>query len=416
MKMRDSHIIRQQYFEIQFEDFSDGMGVQNEIKDLFYEKLLPGIENLFDEISQGKYAVSIEKLEIDCGSLNSSYWKEELVHETLRQTRQELLAQHKKEINGSDPESFHSFIFFLNKGYLPWNARIDSIRELEERIADQLLLSKSYATRLKELFKSEPGAIERFLYNFSDTLFQNILEQLAEKKSLDRMKQFINKDKINGRQKHIAHSLLLKVLSDDLAYPEQQFYSALPGILDKDKNKKQPKHPETRKKESEFIYIRNAGLIILHPFLTELFTRIGLLVDHHWKDIFSQHTAVQVLEFLGSGKEDFPEFNLSLNKILCGLDISEPVEPIMELQASIKSECGDLLIEVIRHWSKLKNTSVETLRETFLLRNGKLTQAENGWLLHVEQKGVDVLLNSLPWGIGTIKLPWTEEKLYVEWI
>ncbi len=192
------------------------------------------------------------------------------------------------------------------------------------------------------------------------------------------------------------------------------FIQLFPAILDKDKNGKQSKHPENR--ESASIYIRNAGLIILHPFLTELFTRVGLLADKHWKDIFSQHIAVQILEFLGSGKEDFQEFNSSLNKILCGMDISEPVEPVIELHASIKSECGDLLIEVIGHWNILKNTSVETLRETFLQRNGKLTQADNGWLLHVEQKGVDVLLNSLPWGIGTIKLPWTEEKLYVEWI
>jgi hypothetical protein len=421
MEMRDTHIIQQQYFEIQFEDFSDGIGVQNEIKDLFYEKLLPGIEELFDEISQGKYTVSLEKLEIDCGLLNRKYWKEELAEETLRHIRQELIVQHKKEINEADPESansFHDFIFFLKKGYLPWNGRIDSIRQLEDEIADKFHLSKMYADRLKELLTSEPATIERLLYSFTDGFFKNILEQLAEdkKESLDRMELYLDKEKMTGRQKHLAHSLLLKVLSDDHRDPEQQFYSSLPDILDKDKNGNQPNHPGTRKKESESIYIQNAGLIILHPFLAELFTRVGLLAEKHWKDIFSQHTAVQVLEFLGSGKEDFPEFILSLNKILCGLDISEALEPVETLCPSIKSECGDLLEEVIRHWSILKNTSVETLRETFLQRNGKLTRVDKGWLLHVEQKGVDVLLNSLPWGIGTIKLPWTEEKLHVEWI
>ncbi len=234
MKMRDTHIIQQQYFEIQFEHFSDSMGVQNEIKDLFYEKLLPEIEELFDEISQGKYTVSIEKLEIDCGTLNSSYWKEELMHETLRHTRQELLVLHKKEINVSDSESadsFHDFLFFLKKGYLPWNSRMDSIREMEDKIADQFHLSKLYSGRLKELFKTEPAAIERLLYCFSDTLFQNILEQLAEKESIDRMGQFIDKDKMTSRKKHIAHSLLLKVLSDDHQDTEQQFYSAFPGYF-----------------------------------------------------------------------------------------------------------------------------------------------------------------------------------------
>ena len=68
MKMlQHSHIIQQQNIEIQFENFSDGIGIQNDIKDIFYEKLVPGIENLFDEITEEKYSISIEKLEIDCG-------------------------------------------------------------------------------------------------------------------------------------------------------------------------------------------------------------------------------------------------------------------------------------------------------------------------------------------------------------
>jgi len=44
-----------------------------------------------------------------------------------------------------------------------------------------------------------------------------------------------------------------------------------------------------------------------------------------------------------------------------------------------------------------------------------LTEVDNGWLLQVEQKPVDVLVNHLPWGIGTIRLPWMQEILYTEW-
>jgi hypothetical protein len=36
-------------------------------------------------------------------------------------------------------------------------------------------------------------------------------------------------------------------------------------------------------------------------------------------------------------------------------------------------------------------------------------------MLQVEQKAVDVLLNTLPWGIGVIKLPWMKEILHTEW-
>jgi hypothetical protein len=64
----------------------------------------------------------------------------------------------------------------------------------------------------------------------------------------------------------------------------------------------------------------------------------------------------------------------------------------------------------------LKNTGREALRETFLQRLGKLSPTDHGWLLQVEQKAVDFLLNRLPWGIGVIKLPWMDEKIFVEWM
>ena len=430
MKMlQHSHIIQQQNIEIQFENFSDGIGIQNDIKDIFYEKLLPGIENLFDEITEEKYSISIEKLEIDCGSLSSSYWKEELVEETLRHLRQELIVHYKKEIkadeiNEDDPastDSFHSFLFFLEKGYLPWNSRINSMKELEESIAEKSDGSKRFHEKLKALFKTKTFTIDRLLYNFSDNFFFKLLEQLAEnkKESLEKINQVLDNEKLTGHKNHFAHSLLLKIFGDEHADPGKQFYASLQSAIENEEKEKPIKKiakATTKNKETDSIYIQNAGLIILHPFLSELFTRLELLVDKHWKDISSQHTAVQVLEFLVSGKEEFPEFNLPLNKILCGLDISEVLEPVEEWPTLIKSECEDLLAEVIRHWRILKNTSVEGLRETFLQRNGKLTRADNGWLLNVEQKGVDVLLNSLPWGIGVIKLPWTDDTFFVEWI
>jgi hypothetical protein len=155
---------------------------------------------------------------------------------------------------------------------------------------------------------------------------------------------------------------------------------------------------------------------LLHPFLPQLFKTLGLWVDQHWNDSASQHIAVQVLEYLVLGQEDFPEFNLPLNKIVCGMEVSEVLQPVAELPADAKAECELLLEEVIRHWSVLKNTSVAGLRETFLQRNGKISLVDNGWLLNVETKAVDVLLDRLPWGIGVIKLPWKVDSFFVEWV
>src|SRR5262249_3490043 len=139
---------------------------------------------------------------------------------------------------------------------------------------------------------------------------------------------------------------------------------------------------KNRLPDEEAIYVRNAGMIILHPFLPELFTRTGLLIDRQWKDVSSPHTAIAILEYLVSGKEEFSDPDFPLNKIICGMAIDEVWQPIGKLAEETLSECEDLLHDVIVHWAVLKNTSVEGLRETFLQRNGKLMQVENGWSLH----------------------------------
>ena len=38
------------------------------------------------------------------------------------------------------------------------------------------------------------------------------------------------------------------------------------------------------------------------------------------------------------------------------------------------------------------------------------------WHLKVDQRGYDVILQTLPWSYGMIKLPWMLKPLIVEWI
>jgi hypothetical protein len=71
---------------------------------------------------------------------------------------------------------------------------------------------------------------------------------------------------------------------------------------------------------------------------------------------------------------------------------------------------------VIERWEKLKNTSAEGLRNSFILREAILYFADDSWSLKVEQKGYDILLQTLPWAYGYIKTPWMKNHLSVEWI
>jgi hypothetical protein len=80
-----------------------------------------------------------------------------------------------------------------------------------------------------------------------------------------------------------------------------------------------------------------------------------------------------------------------------------------------KGQAESLLVDVIGHWKALKNTSPDGLRTGFFWRDGVITPKDNGYLLRVETRAQDVLLGSLPWAIGLIKLPWMDEPLHVDW-
>ncbi|WP_262965037.1 contractile injection system tape measure protein [Methylobacter psychrophilus] len=163
----------------------------------------------------------------------------------------------------------------------------------------------------------------------------------------------------------------------------------------------------------EGIYIENAGLILLHPFLPQFLKALGLVTE----DLLLQpERAICLLHFMVTGQTVAPEYELILSKILCNMPLETPIESDMALTDAEKAEAEALLEAVIQHWDALRNTSIDGLRGTFLLRLGKLSLRDDGdWLLQVESKTVDILLNHLPWGISMIQLPWMQRMLWVEW-
>jgi len=168
-------------------------------------------------------------------------------------------------------------------------------------------------------------------------------------------------------------------------------------------------HPDA----AEGLYIANAGLVLLHPFLPRLFQ----VLDMTDGDAITQpDRALCLLHFLATGQSAAPEYELILPKVLCNIPLTMPVTSGINLSAKETEEAEALLAAVIRHWDALKNTGINGLRGTFLLRAGKIVLRDDGdWLLHVENQAYDILLEQLPWGMGAIKLPWMNTMLWVEW-
>ncbi|GAA4272694.1 contractile injection system tape measure protein [Aquimarina gracilis] len=162
-------------------------------------------------------------------------------------------------------------------------------------------------------------------------------------------------------------------------------------------------------------FFNNAGMVLLHPFLSTVFNKFELLKENDFVDFKARSKAVTVLHFLATGDENPREYEMVLPKFLCEMPVNMPMDHTVILSQKEKEEANNLLSAVIEHWGALGKVSPDSLREGFLMRQGKLEQEATGWKLYVEQKTMDILLDRLPWNLSIIKLPWMKELLKVEW-
>lgn len=168
--------------------------------------------------------------------------------------------------------------------------------------------------------------------------------------------------------------------------------------------------------EEEGLFISCAGIILLHPFLSELFTSTRLWSAGKWEYEDAPLRAIQLLSYLSYGNAHEAEFELIFHKIMVGVEIETALPAALPLTSEEQTTCNELLEAVIKHWQALKNTSAAGLQQAYLQRMGKIVVSDKGYVLHVERLAQDVLLAKLPWGFSTIKLPWMERMMHVTWI
>lgn len=168
--------------------------------------------------------------------------------------------------------------------------------------------------------------------------------------------------------------------------------------------------------DKEQIVVFNAGLVLIHPFLRYFFEGLILLnTELQFKGEAEAFKAVHLLQFIATGAESATEANLPLNKILCGLDVTEPVPLNVSISDEDKDECLFLIKTVLERWEALKTTNPAALRDTYLQREGILKKSGQSWSLTIERNTFDVMLERLPWSYSLVKLPWCRQILNVEW-
>ncbi len=361
-----------------------------------------------------------------------------------------------------------AILHFLKHGVLPWFSTLHSQAELCSSLEVLLNTNTQFRDEVRELILTDEIVFKRCVLQFKDEEIIELLVSQSEKDDTLNLARRLHQSWNNifdvlrispGSKKVIffkalrsayLHSTndMIELMSANIVKlldekeretlnnltdrieeykfsPDERMI--LNNIREKDLNLREAKeveHNDSRTTESDEVaffeehpvYLSNSGLVLLHPFLSRLFANIGYTRDDQWISEDSHRRSLVLCQYLIYGHAEYAEFELLLNKILTGYPLDESLPVDIELSDFEKNEANDLLKSVIKHWSALKNTSLEALQETFFQRDGRIVRADTGWLLKVDQKTFDVLLDKIPWGFSTIKTPWMNEILSVEWI
>ncbi len=92
-----------------------------------------------------------------------------------------------------------------------------------------------------------------------------------------------------------------------------------------------------------------------------------------------------VLQYLVTEDPAPPAYQVTLGKLLCGMELDEVFDfgpPVTEVEAE---ECSNLLRAVIGQAPILNDMSTAGFRGTFLLRRGAVSVSGDAWLLPVER-------------------------------
>lgn len=213
----------------------------------------------------------------------------------------------------------------------------------------------------------------------------------------------------------------------EMLYPRQKADLTLPAVkppVAAENKPGMPAPPEQTNKEFEqlkmpepdTVYVSNAGLVLLYPFLTFAFQRLGYVAAGQFTSPEARIRAIHFLQYTVNLKEEHAEHELVLNKVLCNFPLEEPVPAELTMKEEEKQLSQEMLQVVLQQWERMKHTSVEGFREAFLSRDGALWETEEAWYLRIEQRGYDMILQTLPWSFNMVKTSWMDKMLYTEWV
>jgi|GEM_PF-1376676 len=292
------------------------------------------------------------------------------------------------------PEVTTDIVFF-------WEELLFFVKEYKLPLTKEALDWFQYQHLLQYAFRKSKVAF--LLLNYAQDLV--VFIALKNKPTLQQWREKLKMIQQQEAQRFIYLRQLIPAIQDRLLGNE---------VINKNKDNLETVDTAGETLE-EAVFVSNAGLILLSPFLPRYFETLGMLRNKAFKDVEAATRAVHLLQYLATGQTETAEHLLVFNKILCALPIESPIPIAIEITQEEVDLSASLLNAVLQNWEIMKNSSIENLCGSFLLREGRLLEEKDRWDLHVEHKPFDLVLSSLPWTISMINLPWMQKRIDVEW-
>jgi hypothetical protein len=295
---------------------------------------------------------------------------------------------------------------------------------------------------LKLIYQDLPGDLDVLTTYIRKNTQQDFFLDLRVSKKLDRLIFIVSRwsitsvlvknssgillDMVEKWMDLVDHDVIMQVFSSDYYIPEliitlKNSSTKLKKIIGKVTTAEEKKimlMPPVKIAPIDYVEgvsIANAGLVLFWPFYGRFFGALGMVGKEGMKSEETRERAIQLLQYIATGKTEFEEWDLTLNKILCGAAPDFPVSPRIDISAEEEELCSKLIKGAIYNWEKMRGTKMETFRETFVAREGRLYEKDNRWELIVGNKAYDVLLDTLSWKIAMINLSWMNTRINVQW-
>lgn len=452
MQNPQKHIINQLSIELSVSSEAEAFGLRKDLNEVLQNEIMAIIDELCTQYSDAEETLKIERLEIDLGTILSDNFKKNWI-ENFKQSFENQLYKANifpnksfKKINKVQSD-FELLTNFLKTGQLDWWVMTEDInlnQIFEEIIQNQAYFLKDFLIKNAQktyivqriLFQFPEELILQFLENIQINIaeynhdFQKIFSKINEdnlqieiSKNYDKIKfktilmalvknQF---EAISAEQMGVS---FVQIIREEWFLTNEKMLEILPnGLqnfpsnLDLDDVEKEGFIEDVTTKFT----LQHAGIVLISPYFKPFFHELQLLDNCKFISKNAQYKAIHLIKYLATGKTEFDEFDLTLEKLICGISLDEPVPRKVEFFEKEIAEAEDLLISVIEHWKVLKNSSPDALRNTFFQREGILQKNEFGWQINIERKTQDILLDSIPWGFSMIVPSWNNYIITVEW-